>query len=223
LATRLSGQRLWLRTFYAQRVGGKRVATFVDAVSLHLYPLPKDKPETSMTLLSASRTMLRALGVRKPIWNTEINYGLLGGGTAKGISRRKEAAYVARTYLLNGANDVKRVHWYAWDLGRLANTQLTYANGSSLTPAGVAYKVVREWMIGSRMRGCDRDRRGTYTCTMSYSGGVKRVYWNPSRKVTVRVVRSSTRWENVRGVESRIKGGDALGVGLSPVMVRSRR
>jgi hypothetical protein len=223
LATRLTGQRKWLRTFYAQRVGGKRVASFVDAVSLHLYPLPKDKPETSMTLLSASRQMLGALGVRKPIWNTEINYGLLGGGTAKNISRRKESAYVARTFLLNAAANIKRVHWYSWDIGPLANTQLTYSNGTSLTPAGVAYRVVGEWMIGSRMRGCSRDGRGTYTCTMTYSGGVKRVYWNPSRKVSVRVHRSAKQWENLKGVETRINGGAPLGVGLSPVMVRSSR
>jgi hypothetical protein len=223
LATRLTGQRKWLRTFYAQRVGGKRVAAYVDAVGLHLYPLPKQRPEAQLKLLSASRQMLGALGVRKPIWNTEINYGLLGGGTAKNISRRKEAAYVARTYLLNGAHDVKRVHWYAWDLGRLANTQMTYANGTSLTPAGQAYRVVREWMLKTRMRGCDQDRRGTFTCEMAYSGGVKRVYWNPSRKVTVRAVKSATRVENLKGGGHRITGGEALGVGLSPIMVRSRR
>ena len=54
LATRLTGQRLWLRTFYAQRTGGKKVAAYVDAVSLNLYPVPKQaRREASMTLLTA--------------------------------------------------------------------------------------------------------------------------------------------------------------------------
>ena len=47
-----------------------------------------------MTLLAAVRTMLKQAGVTKPIWNTEINYGLLGGGTAKRItapSRRRSS------------------------------------------------------------------------------------------------------------------------------------
>ena len=88
MAVRLSSQRSWLRTFYAQRTGGKKVAAYLDVVSLNLYPLASQKPEASMTLLAATRSTLRAAGVRKPIWNTEINYGLLGGGTAKTVAAR---------------------------------------------------------------------------------------------------------------------------------------
>ena len=223
LATRLTGQRKWLRTYFAQRTGGKRVAAYVDAVSLNLYPLPKQAPEASMTLLSASRTMLAQAGVRKPIWNTEINYGLLGGGTASQITRSKEAAYVSRTLLLNAANNVKKVFWYAWDLQHLANTQLTYSNGTSMTPAGTAYEVTRGWLLGARTKGCTRDRKGTYTCTLGYAGGVKRIYWNPSRKVTVRVVKSARATVSLYGVERAISGGSAIGVGTRPVMVRSAR
>ena len=113
------------------------VGRWVDIVSLNLYPLSQDGPETSMTLLASARTMLRALGVTKPIWNTEINYGLQtgGGGVARDISRKREASLVARTYTLNAANGVKRVFWYAWDLQKLANTQLTEPDGD-LTKAG---------------------------------------------------------------------------------------
>jgi hypothetical protein len=223
LATRLTSQRKWLRQFYAQRTGGKRVASYVNVISLNLYPLPKQSPEASMSLLAASRTMLRALGVRKPIWNTEINYGLLGGGTANNISRSKEAAYVARTFVLNADADVKRVFWYGWDVQQLANTQLTNADGTTTTRAGKAYAVTRGWLLRTRSQGCDRDRRGTYTCTFAYSGGKKRIYWNPSRKVTVRAVGSATKWVNLRGTVRRIGGGVAIGVGKQPVMVRSRR
>ena len=65
LATRLTGQRAWLRTFYAQKTGGKKVAAYVDAVSLNLYPLPKQAPEASMKLLAASRVMLSRAGVQQ--------------------------------------------------------------------------------------------------------------------------------------------------------------
>jgi polysaccharide biosynthesis protein PslG len=223
LATRLTGQRAWLRTFYAQRTGGKKVAAYVDAVSLNLYPLPKESPEASMKLLAASRVMLSRAGVSKPIWNTEINYGLLGGGSANNITRAKEAAYVARTLVLNAENNVKRMFWYAWDLQNLANTQLTYTNGTSVTQAGTAYKVVRGWLLYSRTKGCARDGKGTYTCTLAYSGGVKRIYWNPSRKVTVRAVRSARASVGLYGVEKPLSGGEAIGVGMAPVMVRSAK
>ncbi len=223
LATRLTGQRAWLRAFYAQSVGGAKVAAKVDVVSLNLYPLPKQAPEASMTLLSASRTMLSQAGVRKPIWNTEINYGLLGGGSARNISRAKEAAYVSRTLVLNATSNVKGVFWYAWDLQNLASTQLTASDGVTLTPAGKAYAVTRGWLLGSRTSPCTRDGRGTYTCTLTYSGGVKRVYWNPSRKATVRAVKSARASVGLYGVEKPLSGGEAVGVGKSPVMVRSAK
>ena len=55
----------------------------------------------------------------------------VGGGSARRTSRpAKQAAYVARTYVLNAANNVKRVYWYSWDLQNLANTLLTYDNDS---------------------------------------------------------------------------------------------
>jgi len=222
LATRLTSQRRWLRDFYALRTGGRPVANWVDVVSLHLYPLSQQGPEASAKLLTASRTMLGALDVRKPIWNTEINYGLRSGLTAKGISAEKQASFVARTYLLDTAGGVKRTFWYAWDLQRIANTKLTFASGS-LTRAGLAYRVVGGWLIGTRMQGCNRSSSGTYTCTVKFSGGVKRIYWNPSRTVRVRTVASATKSTTLQGTTSSLKGGESLRVGISPVMVRSGR
>jgi hypothetical protein len=223
LATRLTGQRRWLRTFYATRVGDRPVAAYVDVVSLNLYPLPKQGPEKSMTLLDASRTMLTRLGVHKPIWNTEINYGLLGGGTARNITRAKEAAFVARTLLLNADRNVKRMFWYAWDLQHLANTQLTFANGTTQTRAGVAYEVVRGWLLGTRTHGCARDRRGTWTCELRSAQGTKRIYWNPSRRITLHTVHSARLAVDLHGRRTRLHGGEALDVGRAPVMVRSKR
>ena len=66
MAVRLSSQRSWLRTFYAQKTGGKKVAAYVDVVSLNLYPLASQKPEASMTLLArpAARFAPPAYGSR---------------------------------------------------------------------------------------------------------------------------------------------------------------
>ena len=225
LATRLTSQRRYLRDFYALRTGRRPVASWVDVVSLHFYPLRKDSPEDAAKLLAASRIMLGALNVRKPIWNTEVNYGLKtgGGGTSPTLTNARQAAFVARTYLLDAAGGVKRTFWYSWDLqGSLASIKLSTPTGAS-TPAGKAFGVVGDWMIGTRMAGCSRSSAGTYTCTLNYSGGVKRVYWNPSRTVTVRTVASATRSTTLNGTSTAIKGPKSLRVGFSPVMVRSGR
>ncbi len=224
LATRLSGQRKWLRSFYAQRTGGSPVARWIDVVSLNLYPGTRERPEHSMALLAASRSMLSAARVHKPIWNTEINYGLQtgGGGTAARISEKRQASYVARTYVLNAANGVQKVFWYSWGLQRLANTRLTYAGGS-LTPAGRAYGTVHDWLVGSRVASCARDGRGTYHCVAKYSGGVRHIFWNPTRKVSIKTPATTTSWTNLAGVSTRIGANKSLAVDFAPKMVRSRR
>lgn len=223
LATRLTGQRRWLRDFFAQRTGRRPVGAWMDIVSLNLYPGPKEGPEDSMSLLAASRSMLRDAGVNKPIWNTEINYGLRtgGGGKARNISRAKEASFVTRTYVLNSANNVKRVFWYSWDIGGLANTQLSYGAGS-LTRAGRAYIQMREWMLGAKMQGCDRSGK-LYTCKLTYSGGVKRIYWRTSGATTISTDGTATRVYDLRASSEKIKGGSKLRITQVPVMVRSRR
>jgi hypothetical protein len=223
LAVRLTGQRRWLRTFYGTRVGRRPVASYVDVVSLNLYPKAKQGPEASMKLLGAARTMLARAGVHRPIWNTEINYGLRGGAAAGNIARAREAAFVARTLVLNAESNVKRMFWYAWDLQRLANTELTFADGTTLTRAGVAYKVARGWLLGTRTRGCARDRRGTWSCVVRSARGVKRVYWHPGGRVTVHTVRSARVLVDLRGHRTRLHGRTGIRVGGAPVMVRSRR
>jgi len=79
LVTRLTSQRSWIDAFYSQRVGRRNVSSFVDALSFQLYPDATGSPEASMTLLRAVRVILARHRVAKPIWNTEVNYGLVGG------------------------------------------------------------------------------------------------------------------------------------------------
>lgn len=228
LATRRSGQsgRGWIDDFFAQRptrVGyDYRVGHYIDVVSLSLYPMATGSPESSMTQLRQVKTILAKYGVNKPIWNTEINYGVTGETVAL-LSNARQAANVGRTYVLNAANGVKRVHWYEWDLQNIANTRMTYANKHTVSPAGRAFSVVRSWMVDARMDGCTRNSAGTYTCTITYAYGKKRAYWNPSRTVYVRTASSATWKQGLDGVRTTISGGKSLRVSYSPVVVRSRR
>ena len=69
---------------------------------------------------------------------------------------------------------------------------------------------------------CSVDGRGTYTCVITYAKGVRRVYWNPTKKVTIRTARSATFMQGVYGVKKKIKGGSTKTVDFRPVMVRSK-
>jgi hypothetical protein len=246
-AARIAEQIRGIQRFAFARVDGVAAWRFTDVISLNLYPLDKygttlGTPEKSMSLLAQARKLLGFGGLppTKPIWNTEINYGMrtgaFGGTAAVPISAQRQAAYVLRTYLLNAANGVKRVDWYSYDLGRLSsggtlgNTLLSDpANRSTPTLAGKAFVLAQNWLLKGTLVGpsksalpCAKDRVGTYTCVIKYGGGYKRVYWNPTKKATVVAARGATFKVGVYGVRSKVKKGARVVIDYRPVMVRSR-
>jgi hypothetical protein len=251
MVTRLAYQQNGIKKFYATTVDGKPVWSYVDAISLNLYPLDAypatdptrpGTPEDSMALLATARGLLAKDNVPTsiPIWNTEVNYGLRfganGGQPAAPIPNSLQVAYVIRTYLLNAAQGVKRVDWYAYDmsqrgaLGPLGNTLLTDPvdrAAGTLTPAGLAFTRVQAWMKGTMVgttskRPCIPDRNGTYTCLITYERGVGRVYWNPYRSAKVKLAKSASKKISQYGVTRRARGGTELKVGYQPVLVKSK-
>ena len=196
MVTRLSSQQRWIDAFYSQRVGGKNVSAYVDAVAFQLYPAATAGPEASMSLLSTVRSILARHRVHKSIWNTEVNYGLVGGPTAGGAARAittpRQIGNVLRTYVLNAANRVSRVYWYSWDLQRISNTPMVQGDGVTPTAAGRAFGTARSWLLGTRPAGCARARTGTYTCTFLTGSETRRVVWNPGRTLRYAVPRGRT-------------------------------
>ena len=86
MVTRLPYQLKWLKTYYGMKLNGTPVWKFYDTLGFSLYPLPTHKgrpagPEDSMRLFGQVKSRLRKDHVpgSKPIWNTEINYGLQTG------------------------------------------------------------------------------------------------------------------------------------------------
>jgi hypothetical protein len=252
LVSRLPFEQKWIRQFYAQKVDGRPVWKYVDAITFNLYPMDTyptasgtrpGTPEDSIRLLNLTRVILYSDGMPTtvPIWNTEINYGMRGGGTgaAVPIPEDLQMAYVMRTYLLNAAQGVKRVNWYAYDMGNLppaeggaplGNTLLTDPDQRStapLTDAGHAFGRIQQWMAGTMVgtatgRPCARDLHGTYTCLIKYpSGGVGRVYWNPYSTAQVKLVASAKTLEDEYGTTMQVTGGQPLTVDYAPVLVRS--
>jgi len=242
MTMRLGYQADWLKRFYAVRPGGTPVWRHFDTIALNLYPLPTyghraGTPEDSMALLSQARHLLRRDHVpgAKPIWNTEVNYGLLsgkdGGKPAKKITDKLQASYVVRTYLLNAARGVKRVFWYRYDMSRvpgggpLGNTILSNpTNPTKVTAAGRAFVRAQRWMhgrlVGSKRQGpCAKDRHGTYHCVVRDSSGTRRIYWNPFRTATVRLAGNAHHLQAVLGSRKAVRPHATIKVGRAPVMV----
>ncbi len=101
--------------FFATKVGGVSVGRYVDAVGIDAYPLQHGTPEDSAALIGAAHKILVKNKVKAPLWNVEINYGVIGSHlSVRPLPGGRQASYVARTYLLNAASGVKRVYWLAW-------------------------------------------------------------------------------------------------------------
>lgn len=225
MVARLAQQQAWIKAFYSQRPGAKNVSAYVDALSFQLYPLQAGSPEDSMVILRQVRAILAKYKVTKPIYNTEVNYGMVGGPNAgvpaKTIPVQAQVANVARTYLLNAENHVARVYWYSWDLTKMSNTAMVGPNQTSLTPAGRAYGVVRSWIVGTRPAGCSV-KKGTYVCTFTITGGVRRAVWNPSKTVTFAMPRTTTSYSTVDGKAHHTKAGKKIKIGPVPVLLRGK-
>jgi hypothetical protein len=126
----------------------------VDAYSVHLYPTAAGTTKDRAFLLGMMKTALRiANAPDKPIWETEINYGITNPGsgeTARAIPEAEIAGYVSRTYLDSLRYGIERSYWYAWTPDyRLLGIPMW--NGY---PATIAYRAMRDWVVGARFSGC---------------------------------------------------------------------
>jgi hypothetical protein len=226
---RLTYQQKWFKKYWSAKSGGKGMASYVDVVAVHLYPAANEAPEASMKLLSFAKGALPKAARKLPVWNTEINYGLRGGPPAKKISEARQASFVARTLLLNAASPVRRMYWYAWAQGGIANTHLVLNDRTTLTKGGRAWREVRDWLIGTTTKSCSPARsgklKGLYTCSARKSKTeMRRFYWKPSGKaVKISTNKTTKTWTDLRGHTTHHKGKFQIKVGESPIMVTSRR
>ena len=196
---------------------------YSDAINLHAYPRPEAGPEDGIALINRARTALKALGNTKPVWNTEINYGMPVGGVGRHpLPADKQSAYVARTYLLAHSNRIARTYWYAWSNSPYLGVAMTSADGLSNARAAKAFTVVAGWMRG-RSAPCVQDKGGTFTCTIAYAKGSGVVRWNPRKAVTVRAPRYTHSRQDVDGRSVRTRAGWKVRIGSSPVLFRTSR
>jgi len=229
LATRLTSQRTWVDQFYAQRIQGRGPDQYVDVLSFQLYPQESGDPEEAIGELTSVRRILDRRGVAdKPIYATEINYGLHSGSgigdVPQPVPDSTQQSNVARTFLLAAQSGVTRVYWYSWDLQNRSNTPMVLADNVSLTAAGRTFGVIRSWLVGTVPRGCTKTSTGTHTCTFQGAGGsTRRAVWNPVGRTQVDVPRHTTAYETVDGVTHSVRTGDRVSIGEVPVLLYSRR
>ena len=180
-----------------------------DAVSVHLYPVnPKQGPDARVASISAVRRVMKRVGLNKPLWDTEVNYGDRRDPARQVVPKPKKAAtYVSRTYLDSARYDIERTFWYGWDINVLG-ISLSNPDGSP-TRAGQAYLNTRDWMLAGSWKGCKTKGKVT-TCKV---GKTKILY--ASKKKTVKRPSGVTQVCKLTGKCSA--AGSKIKVGSAPI------
>jgi hypothetical protein len=203
----------WLVEFL-KKGGGQ----FVDVIGYHFYVTPS-LPEDMVRVIQRVRQVISESGSgNKPLWNTEMGWL----APARFDSEEVAAGFLARAFILGWAAGVQRFYWYAWDNRSLAI--VTYKEDEHrVTPAGTAYKVMQQWLVGAKMVGCTESADHIWTCQLNRSGKKQWIVWNPqgTRKFDVPAawhVRSATSLLH----ERRSLNGASIEIGPVPTLLTGR-
>ena len=221
LALRLKSQRTWAVNYFKQSIGGKRVHTYLDAIAIDPFPAQNGTPEDTFQIMRNIRKQLAGIGVRKPFWSNEINYGVAGGGetTTSSYPVSKQQSYVIRTFALSAAAGMQRTYWLGWF--RKDTMAIRMGDGSETARS---YETVRAWLNMTGFQGCQRLKSGLWVCTAKMGRReVRRIYWMPKGKTTIRTPRSTLRVENQSGAVNERNGSRRIRVTFQPIMVASKK
>lgn len=194
---------------YARRGG----LSYCDKVGYHAYASPS-QPERVEVYIRRIKASLNALGIDKPIWNTEFGYlgYTYGGVTYDNLTANPlvtmpgplAASYVVRAYLSAINSGVERAYWYAMDAPVMIIQLADRADETQLLPAAYAYKRLADLLSGGGLGDIVVSGDLHSATLLAGDGRMGKVLWcGDSRTATV----------NLSGYAT---GMDALGVSITP-------
>jgi hypothetical protein len=212
-----------LDTYFA--AGGTRD---VDVVGFHASPDSRGDPELIVRSWTSSvRAIMAKYGLAtKPLWNTEASWGSVV------TDPERQAAFIARYYLLSWFRGIGRTYWYAWDNSQLGTLHIP---GQPPTKAAIAYQQVYNWMLGGTTPRCtssggyesDGDFIYTdsfYRCDFTNGHQIPvQVVWQTSSDsiltTTYTVPAQFTRCRNLDGKTFPVPANRLLHVGIKPILL----
>lgn len=134
----------------------------LDVVSFHTYVQGDESVSVRVPRARAAIRMFRGLGLppRIQVWDTETN-------VLREVSRVRQAAYVARTFLDSWRSGVRRTYWYHYTFTRDDFV------GIEMRPGDIseeAYRAMARWTVGSSYRGCSQSL-GVIACSFTSAAG----------------------------------------------------
>jgi hypothetical protein len=203
-------------TEFLKKGGGE----YVDAIGYHFYVDPQTLlPEDMVPVIQRVRQIISENHLEnKPLWNTETGWF----PPAKIESEELGAGFLARAFILSWAAGVGRFYWYAWDNDAAA--VVTYKEKERvITPAGRAYQIMQQWLVGAQMAGCTQTLDSTWRCQLNRAGKKEWIVWNPQWNLKFNVPGA---WHvgNVTPLlnDRRPFTGSSIDIGPAPTLLTER-
>ncbi len=145
----------------------------VDAYTVHSYPVASGGPGDRVQQLAQFKTLLALHGAPvKPIYDTELNYGLAGLGEGRrAIDDSTGAAYITQSIIASIQYGVDSTFWYLWT-GTRGNFDLLGVQLDPSTPISTAaWNNLRSMVSGQRLTRCI-DSGDVRACQFASGSGV---------------------------------------------------
>lgn len=188
---------------------------FSDGIAFHLYDT---NPQPEGTLVDFYLPVT-AIGQQygKPIWDTEVGWGPFGTFP----TQQAEAAFTARTMILQAASGINVIVWFCWDdRGPWVHIDFVGPDFQTPTPAAIAFNQVQEWLLNASIT-CSDDPSGTWQCPVTPQGGApKYIVWN-SQTSTTFTIPSTWNVKTMTDLAGNTQpiSGSSLSISTSPVLL----
>jgi len=159
----------------------------------------------------------------KPMFDTEG-----GWGNGNITDPDQQAAWLARWYLLqaglSAADNLKVAAWYAWGRGTSQTWGTIESDSTALTPAGVAYNQVYNWLVNAGIPQPSAGApSGVWTCTLEKPGGYKAlVVWDVHGGGSYAPPAGYRRYRDLAGNAIVIEAGTKVTIGAKPILLENR-
>jgi len=227
----------FLTTYFGTTVGGAPGGAFADAIGFHGYVstpsganLCPDAENVTTVIDDLSNAVNSApLAQGKPWFDTEGSWGK--ANTENFEDEDRQAAFLARFYLLQLSLGVDRVYWYKWDSPM---SDLALWNPSSgITEAGTAYGVISNWIVGNTLTSACAASLGNanvWTCGFSNGAWKGLAVWDASQDCSNGSCTTSTfnvppggysQYLDIAGDPATSISGGTVPIGAKPILLEN--
>jgi hypothetical protein len=201
---------------YLQALG--KLGWPIDGYTVHDYPDGQSGPNERVKLLATFKGALSSAGAPvKPVYDTELNYGLAGPSPTPGrqITGDEAMGAISRAYIDSVRYGVDSTFWYLWTGGNydLLGIQLH----SATTDTKDAYNATYTWLVGSRVQRC-QDFGTVSACQFSGGGTNFTLLWTTSGTTKVSTAGLGTVMCTLHSVCTPITG-NSVQVSVAPVWI----